>query len=195
MPDFPAIPEDGRILFFRRDRAEFGFLSHFHPSPIELDGEAWPTVEHWYQAQKSFDPRYRAAIRACSTPGQAKQRAAVPAPPKPDRGSWFLANDAAPRADWDAVKRDLMRRADRAKYDQNPDLAARLLATGAAGIIEDSGRDAFWGWGADGLGANWAGRILMEVREALRAERDAARRRGPKAGLARMFARLLRGRA
>jgi hypothetical protein len=30
MIEFPAIPEDNRILFFRRDRVEFGFLSHFY---------------------------------------------------------------------------------------------------------------------------------------------------------------------
>jgi predicted NAD-dependent protein-ADP-ribosyltransferase YbiA (DUF1768 family) len=56
-PTFAAVPPDGRILYFARDRAAFGFLSHFHPSPIALDGETWPTVEHFYQAQKSDDPR------------------------------------------------------------------------------------------------------------------------------------------
>jgi len=57
------IPPDGRILYFARDRADFVFLSHFYPSPILLDGEIWPTVEHYYQAQKSDDPAYRDAIR------------------------------------------------------------------------------------------------------------------------------------
>ena len=27
--EFPSILEDGRVLFYSRDRAEFGFLSHF----------------------------------------------------------------------------------------------------------------------------------------------------------------------
>ncbi len=184
--DFPTPPSDGRILFFKRDREAFGFLSHFHPSPIVLDGDTWPTVEHWYQTQKSFDPRYRAAIHAAPTPGKAKQLAAVPLPPKPDRGSWFLANGEVPRPDWYTVKADLMRRADTAKYAQNPDLAARLLATGTAEIVEDSPYDDFWGVGADGQGANWAGRILMEVREALRAEQGGqqARRTPGREGLA-----------
>ena len=34
-----VIPPDGRILYFARDRAMFGFLSHFHPALIALDGE------------------------------------------------------------------------------------------------------------------------------------------------------------
>jgi predicted NAD-dependent protein-ADP-ribosyltransferase YbiA (DUF1768 family) len=45
--DAPRIvPADNRILYFCRDRVAFGFLSHFHASPIVLDGETWPTLEH-----------------------------------------------------------------------------------------------------------------------------------------------------
>ncbi|MFJ7440876.1 NADAR family protein [Methylorubrum thiocyanatum] len=168
---FPPLPGDGRVLFFIRDQHEFGFLSHFHPAEIELDGETWPTVEHWYQAQKSSDPRYREAIRSASTPGRAKRLAGMPVSSRRDHGSWFLANGLLPREDWEAVKRDLMRRADAAKYDQHRDLAARLLATGGAEIVEDSPHDAHWGIGRTGLGANWAGRILMEVRDGLRSRK------------------------
>jgi ribA/ribD-fused uncharacterized protein len=170
--DYPPIPADGRVLFFRRDRPDFGFLSHFYPSPILLDGEEWPTVEHYYQFHKSLDPQYRQAIRDAATPGEAKQLSAYPDPRrKAAARSWFLANGQLPRADWMAVKRDIMRRADRAKYDQHPDLAERLLATDEAEIVEDSPYDDFWGVGRDATGENWAGRILMEVRAALRAER------------------------
>ncbi len=62
-PPLFIIPDDGRILFFRRDRAVFGFHSHFWPAAFLFDGESWPTVEHYYQFQKSFDPVYRDAIR------------------------------------------------------------------------------------------------------------------------------------
>ncbi len=163
-----TIPHDGRILFYGRDSERYGFLSHFHPCRIELDGEIWPTVEHYYQAQRSDDPRYRAAIRAAATPGKAKRLAVRPdLPRKVSRNSWFRKNGALPRADWPAVKLDIMRRADRAKYEQNPDLRLLLCATGGAEIVEDSPTDAFWGTGPDGKGENWAGRILMEVRAAL----------------------------
>ncbi len=164
----PVSPPDGSIRYFARDRAEFGFLSHFYPSPITLDGEEWPTVEHYYQAQKSFSPAYRAAIRAAETPGAAKQLAANPDPDRPAaRKSWFLASGETPRPDWAAVKRDIMRRADLAKFTQHPDLAERLLATGTAELIEDSPFEPFWGAGYDGSGENWAGRVLMEVRDQL----------------------------
>lgn len=164
-----SIPPDNRILFYRRDRPEFGFLSHIHPSAITLDGVSWPTAEHYYQAQKSLDPRYRQAIGNCMTPAEAKHRAATPAEGRPDRGSWFFETGCPPRSDWLKIKRDVMRRADAAKYLQHPDLATRLLACGNALIVEDSPHDAFWGWGKDERGENWAGRILMEVRSALRA--------------------------
>lgn len=162
------IPEDGRILFYLRDRATFGFLSHFHPARFVLDGKDWPSVEHFYQAQKSFDPAYRAAIRAAPHPAAAK---ALAAPPerrgKAGKRSWFRNNEALPRPDWDGVKLDIMRRADFAKYSQNAELAEWLLATGTAQIVEDAPRDAFWGTGPNGAGMNWSGRILMEVREQL----------------------------
>ncbi|MFO1087286.1 MAG: NADAR family protein [Reyranellaceae bacterium] len=163
------IPSDNRILYFARDRAAFGFLSHFHPSPIRLDGESWPTVEHYYQAQKSPDPAYRAAIREPIHPGRAKSLAAQPmAPRRISRHSWFKAHDRLPRQDWHDVKLDIMRRADRAKYEQNPDLCALLLDTGNAELIEDSPTEPFWGIGPDGTGPNWAGRVVMEVRESFR---------------------------
>lgn len=172
---FPLIPADGRILYFARDREAFGFLSHFHPAPIEIDGESWPSVEYFYQAQKSDNRAYRAAIRAAPSPGKAKRLAAPPqAPRRISYHSWFRANGKEPRADWDDVKLAIMRRADRAKFLQNPELALRLLATGDAELIEDSPSEPFWGVGRNGNGLNWAGRVLMEVRDELRAVPPAA---------------------
>jgi hypothetical protein len=96
-----VVPPDNRILFFSRDRPVFGFLSHFHPSPIVLDGDAWPTVEHYYQAHKSLDPEYKAAIRAASRPGDVKRLATSPqAPRQSSKKSWFRINGREPRADW-----------------------------------------------------------------------------------------------
>lgn len=165
----PPVPPDNRILYFGRDRHEFRFLSHFYPSPIEIDGEKWPTVEHFYQAQKSPLHPYRQAIRDAAKPGMAKRLGTAPtASPKAARGSWFGKHEKLPRADWEAVKLDIMRQGDWAKFSQNSDLAELLLATGNAELIEDSPSDSFWGGGPDGNGANWAGRVLSEIRDRLR---------------------------
>jgi ribA/ribD-fused uncharacterized protein len=171
----PPIPADNRILFFDRDREAFGFLSNFHAAVIQLDGETWPTVEHYYQAQKSPDPHYRQAIREASTPGKAKRLAAQPtAPRRVSQQSWFRRNGQQPRPDWHQAKLEIMRRAVLAKFTQNLDLAALLQATGTAELIEDSPSEPYWGTGPDGHGENWAGRVLMEVRAALRDGKAAA---------------------
>lgn len=165
-----SVPSDNRILYFGRDRERFRFLSHFHPSPVVIDGEDWPTVEHYYQAQKSNDPAYRAAIRFAAGPGKVKRLAAPPsAPRRISHSSWFRKNGKQPRPDWHDVKLDIMRRGDHAKFMQNPHLAVLLLATGDAELIEDSPGEPYWGTGPDGAGLNWAGRDLMEVRARLRA--------------------------
>src|SRR5579871_2565700 len=119
-----TIPNDNRILYFDRDREAFGFLSHFHPVAVELDGERWPDVEHYYQAQKSQDPAYRQAIREALTPGEAKRLAAHPmAPGKQAKKSCFRKHGSLPRPDWHQAKLDIMRAADWAKFSQNPELA------------------------------------------------------------------------
>jgi N-glycosidase YbiA len=165
----PPKPPDNRILYFGRDCQELCFLSHFYPSPIEIDGETWPTVEHFYEAQKSVQHPYQQAIRDAETPGMAKRLGNWPAASsRAARGSWFAKHGKLPRADWDRVKLDIMRRADWAKFSRNPDLAELLLATADAELIEDSPSDGFWGIGRDGNGANWAGRVLSEVRDRLR---------------------------
>jgi ribA/ribD-fused uncharacterized protein len=57
----------------------------------------------------------------------------------------------------------------RLKFQQHPNLAAQLCATQSAELIEANMNDTFWGNGADGRGANWIGRILMEIRAELTA--------------------------
>lgn len=174
IPISPVVPDDNRILYFGRDREAFRFLSHFFPAPIFIDGETWTTVEHYYQAQKSDDPVYRQAIRDTLRPGMAKRLAAQPqAPRRVSAQSWFRKNGTSPRSDWHEVKLDIMRRADLAKFTQHGELGDVLLATGDAELVEDSPSEPFWGVGPDGKGLNWAGRVIMEVREKLLAARAA----------------------
>lgn len=171
-----AIPSDGCIFYFARDRSAFGFLSHFYPSPITLDGEEWPTVEHYYQAQKCDHPAYRSAIRSTRSPGMAKRLAAPPGAPRRVSGqSWFRKAGISPRPDWDEVKLDIMRKADLAKFTQHVDLGSLLLGTFPAELVEDNAFEPFWGRAQDGAGQNWAGRVLMEIRDKLRSISSSAR--------------------
>lgn len=131
-------------------------LSNFHGfHEIILDGASYPTLEHAFQASKTLDPELREAIRRVSTPGRAKG----------------LGRKVPLRPDWDAIKIDVMRELLRQKFSY-PDLAEALDATGNAELIEGNWwGDRFWGQCPVGVGENWLGRLLMEIREANRAAR------------------------
>ncbi len=131
-----------------------GFLSNFYGAAIVLDGYSWPTVEHYYQAQKTPDPEYAARVRMAVSPDEAKR----------------LGNDpeCVLRPDWSEYKVKVMRKALGAKFTQHPDLRAMLLSTGDAILMEDSKKDYFWGVGADGSGASMLGALLVELRDSLR---------------------------
>ena len=168
---FPPIPADRRILFYHRDKTDFGFLSNFFPAPFVINGQRWPTVEHYYQAQKSLSALYRETVRCAPTPGQAKRLGALPNTPV-QRQSLVQKNPSLLRDDWEAQKLAVMQLATTAKFAQNGSLGRQLLATKAAELVEDSVSDIFWGIGADCRGSNWLGRVLMEVRASLKAQSE-----------------------
>lgn len=140
---------------FYSTRGEFGAFSNFSLHPFTLDGERWPTSEHYFQAQKFAGTEHEAVVRQARTPKEAAS----------------LGRDRARplRRDWERVKDDVMRRAVRAKFTAHPALRDLLLATGEAELIEAAPRDFYWGEGADGSGKNMLGKLLMEVRAELRA--------------------------
>jgi hypothetical protein len=132
----------------------YGELSNFASYPIKLDGKLWPTSEHYFQGQKFVDPATRERIRRASTPAEAARLG--------------RSRKLRLRPDWEAVKVAVMRKAVEAKFAQHADLAAMLLATGDAALVEHTPNDEFWGDGGDGSGRNVLGRILMDVRAVLR---------------------------
>lgn len=144
------------VINFYRTGDEYGHFSNFAPYPIELKGKVWPTSEHYFQAQKFAGSDQEEAVRQAASPMIAARMGR-------DRSSPL-------RADWEAVRDDVMREAVRAKFQQHPALRQALLATGNATIVEHTQNDAYWGDGGDGTGRNMLGRILMEVRDALRKE-------------------------
>jgi ribA/ribD-fused uncharacterized protein len=138
----------GMIDQFKGERA---FLSNFWPSPAILDGIAHRTVEHAFQAAKTFNRHERELIAAQPTPGAAKQ----------------AGRKVSLRPDWEAVKVQIMEDLVRRKF-ADPELAHKLLATGDEDLIEgNTWNDRFWGV-CRGQGRNELGKILMPVRAELR---------------------------
>lgn len=134
------------------------FLSNFFPSPFEVDGVTFPTVEHWFQAVKTFNPKEFRSIAAAETPGKAKR----------------MGRRTILRPDWEEVKVDVMRRGLRKKF-AIPELRAMLLATGDEELIEgNTWHDRTWGRcvcdKCGGQGQNLLGQLLMELRKEIRSE-------------------------
>lgn len=127
---------------------EYFFLSNFYQSPVEFDGIVYQNSEAAFQAHKCINRADREQF-AYLTPSQAK----------------LLGRSVQLRGDWEQVKFDIMKEIVRAKFEQCPEIAEKLLATGDARLEEGN----TWGdrtWGTvRGVGSNHLGRILMEVRE------------------------------
>lgn len=124
---------------------------------FSLDGRVWLTAEHYYQAHKfTSSPDIFNRIANCPDPFQAKAMA--------------REHDNRRDPDWYPSKKayNVMKAAVQAKFHQNPDLAQLLVATYPRPIIERTDNDDRWGDGPHGTGQNWAGKILMEIRDELR---------------------------
>src|SRR5262245_14222864 len=125
-----------------RFEGEHSFLSNFHDSPVDLDGARYPTVEHAFQAAKTFDSAERARVRAAPTPGSAKR----------------MGRRVALRPDWEKVKLGIMEGLLRTKF-ADPTLGALLRATAGHELVEgNTWNDRFWGV-CKGQGQNHLGRL------------------------------------
>ncbi|MCL4143307.1 UNVERIFIED_CONTAM: hypothetical protein GTU68_065810 [Idotea baltica] len=129
---------------------EHGYLCNFSAHGFTLDGDYWPTVEHYFQAQKFVGTEYAQRIRAARTPKEAKNLG--------------MTRKITLRSDWEEVKVDVMQKAVFAKFKTHTDLAEALVETGNDELVENAPGDYFWGCGKMGTGQNWLGKILMEVR-------------------------------
>jgi ribA/ribD-fused uncharacterized protein len=139
---------------FYHTNEQCGCFSNFSEHGFELDGQYWPTSEHYFQAQKFTDKKYQEEIRNAKTPMKAAK---------------IGRNRNNPlRTDWETVKYDVMKRTVLKKFMTHRDLSELLLSTADDIIIEETKDDYYWGCGENGTGENALGKILMEVRAILR---------------------------
>ncbi len=138
---------------FYRVREPYGFCSNFAPFPIMIDGETWPTSEHYFQAQKFYDLAIQARIRGAASPTEA--------------AALGRSREFPLRPDWEQIKDEVMYTVLQAKFTQHAELRDALLATGDATLIEHTSNDVYWADGGDGRGRNMLGILLMRLRDAL----------------------------
>lgn len=131
---------------------KYRFLSNFFSAEVEYGGLCYPTVEHAFQAAKSLYPYERLKVQAATSPGAAKHMGRV----------------VTLRPDWESIKYQVMFNLVSKKFTNHPHLRDQLLMTGDVPLIEgNTWGDTTWGM-CKGIGNNWLGKILMEVRISLK---------------------------
>ena len=153
-----------QMVFFWLDDEENGCFSNWYRRKFVIDDFEYLFVEQYMMARKAKlfhdSERYTAILRS-TTQWECK-----------DLGRQVKPFDSKA---WNAVKYEVVKTANRAKYEQNPDLMAKLLQTGDAILAEASPKDTIWGIGLDAAtaqdtnpsdwpGQNLLGKILMELR-------------------------------
>jgi len=143
-----------KIIEFSSKTIEYSEFSNFYESPFTLKGLEWPSVEHYFQAQKfPGDPKFQEVIRNALTPSAAKKLGKT-------KSSHF-------RRDWESAKEMVMLDALQAKFEQDDYLTSLLKSTGNATLKEKSSSNSYWGIGENGKGKNRMGQLLMIVRQSL----------------------------
>ena len=133
-------------------RGRYFFLSNFYECRMAYHSRTFSSSEAAFQSEKTFDEEKKNQFCQLS-PSWAKH----------------FGNQLVIRPDWETVKVQIMREVVTAKFQQNLPLLALLLSTKPNTLIEgNTWHDQFWGatlnkgkW----VGANWLGRILMELRD------------------------------
>lgn len=129
-------------------RGRWTKLGNYSSCTVFYEGHAYPTVEHAYQAQKTEDKALQKHIREQATPALAK----------------WLARSVPLREDWERIKLNIMRDLLLEKFSQDPERLI-LLSTGQEELIEGNWwHDTYWGQCPVGVGQNWLGKLLMEIR-------------------------------
>ncbi len=137
-------------IYFHDVDQPFGYLSNFSDHPIFCQGQIWRTVEHYYQAQKFHGIELEHTIRMSQSPVLAKEIA------------WN--NSVLESRRWADIKKTVMLKALKAKFNQHYELKEQLISTGNRLLCEYSSNDKYWGDPGDGTGQNTLGELLMVIR-------------------------------
>jgi len=139
------------IIEFNSKSELYSEFSNFHVAPFVIDGQTYPTVEHYFQSEKfPNDSVLQEAIRMAPTPAKAKKLGKT-------RSIYF-------RNDWANFRNEVMLKGVRAKFEQNAELMDMLRSTEGCELREKAFWDGYWGTGRSGNGKNKMGKILELIR-------------------------------
>lgn len=128
-------------------KGEYDFLSNFYPCKIVYRGIEYSCSENFYQAMKTMDLQLREQMSKLN-PSQSKK----------------MGNSLKLRENWEQIKIDVMRLVVNKKFEQNSYLMHKLKQVKGEIVEDNFWHDRFWGR-CNGVGENWLGKILMEIRD------------------------------
>eukprot|EP00756_Hemistasia_phaeocysticola_P003871 Hpha_TRINITY_DN1249_c0_g1::TRINITY_DN1249_c0_g1_i1::g.44725::m.44725 len=139
---------------FAMPDAPNGELSTHYPAALLADGKTWPTVEHYYQAQKFHPGPHQEEVRKCATALQAHNLGREARVNRPFR------------IDWDAARLGVMLQGLRYRCLASRVCREALLATGTRRLVYTGWPevDGDWCTGYSGDWSNWLGRVTEIVR-------------------------------
>jgi ribA/ribD-fused uncharacterized protein len=132
---------------------QYRFLSNFHLAPVTYERVVYPSTEHAYQAAKHL-------------PGRRHECGLMDALAAKHWGATAVLD----KEEWDKKKLKVMYDVIFDKFQYHARLKQKLLETGDKEIVElNDWGDQLWGVTEDGVGRNLLGRVLMLVREDVKA--------------------------
>lgn len=163
----PGAEVENPVLFNQpgEDKGEFKTFSNQAEYPIQIEDIRYPSVEHYYQAQKAKEFKDDEVYKKILETPSGK---AVKALGKKVKNFQ--------KEIWDGMRLEIMMRGVKAKFVQHPELQKQLQETGKREIGFADARNSFWGIGTSEnteksadpskwKGQNRLGKILMALRE------------------------------
>ncbi len=149
-----------------------GPFSQWHPCTFRVEGMRYNCAEQYMMQQKALlfgDTEMAAEIMSARHPRRQKALGRQVRRFNGER--------------WAQVARDIVFRGNLAKFTQDAELQAILLATAGTTLVEASPRDSIWGIGlaeddpraqnrSSWRGTNWLGEVLTRVRETILQEQS-----------------------
>ena len=157
-----------------RYKGRWYFLSNFYPCEIKFKGIKYPSVEHYYVAQKFkgmqfYQGHYFTEIDFKELLARVKEASDVKK----------IGQSMKIRTDWDAVKYNVMMYGVQYKFTKHDDLKQMLISTGDEDLVEGNfWHDQYWGDctcnGKSCLseGLNNLGKIQMIVRDEIKPKQE-----------------------
>ncbi len=152
----------------KRFKGRWFFFSNFYPCEIKHKGIKYPSVEHYYVAQK-FKGMQLYGGHYFTEPDFKELLAKVKEASDVKRMGRLLKN----RPDWDDIKYGVMEWGVRYKFSKDERLKKMMLDTGDEEMVESNfWHDNYWGnctcVKCVGEGENNLGKLLMKIREELK---------------------------